>query len=86
MSAILQPAGNADVKPVQQKSSRVFIVDDALENIRILVETLKSEYTIMFARSGEAALRLAVDAFLQLQDLFLAVAQQFQDTPHEDRQ
>ncbi|MDE7064352.1 MAG: two-component system response regulator [Desulfovibrionaceae bacterium] len=42
-----------------QRRSRVLIVDDAPENIRILVESLKNEYTIMFARNGEAALRLA---------------------------
>ncbi len=39
--------------------SRVLVVDDAPENIRILVELLKSEYAIMFARDGESALRLA---------------------------
>ena len=44
------------------EQSRVLIVDDAPENIRILVETLKSDYVIMFARSGDIALRLAVES------------------------
>ena len=41
------------------RKSRVLIVDDAPENIRILVESLKSFYTIMFAGNGKDALRLA---------------------------
>ncbi|MDR2726463.1 MAG: response regulator [Deltaproteobacteria bacterium] len=44
--------------PVTRRS-RVLIVDDAPENIRILVESLKSSYIIMFATNGENALRLA---------------------------
>jgi len=40
----------------------VLIVDDAPENIRILAETLKHEYIIMFARNGDAALRLAMES------------------------
>ena len=43
----------------QARKSRVLIVDDAPENIRILVESLKNAYTIMFANDGEGALRLA---------------------------
>jgi len=39
--------------------SRILIVDDAPENIRILVESLKHAYIIMFATNGENALRLA---------------------------
>ncbi len=39
--------------------SRVLIVDDAPENIRILGELLKEKYTVMFARNGQDALRLA---------------------------
>lgn len=39
--------------------SRILIVDDAPENLRILSESLRSDYTIMFARSGPDALRLA---------------------------
>lgn len=42
--------------PPRQK---VLIVDDAPENIRILMETLKDEYAIIAATSGEKALRLA---------------------------
>ncbi len=38
---------------------RVLIVDDAPENIRILGELLRDKYTIMFARGGKDALRLA---------------------------
>ncbi len=43
----------------QKDRSRVLIVDDAPENIRILGELLKDKYTVMFARNGEDALRLA---------------------------
>jgi putative two-component system response regulator len=42
-----------------QQKSRVLIVDDAPENIRILAESLKTAYAIMFARNGESALNLA---------------------------
>ena len=41
------------------RKSRVLIVDDAPENIRILVESLKHAYTIMFASNGQGALTLA---------------------------
>ncbi len=43
----------------EECKNRVLIVDDASENIRILAESLKSDYTIMFARDGQNALRLA---------------------------
>lgn len=39
--------------------SRVLIVDDAPENLRILSESLRDIYTIMFAKNGQDALRLA---------------------------
>ncbi|MDR3358002.1 MAG: response regulator [Desulfovibrio sp.] len=39
--------------------SRVLIVDDAAENLRILGETLRDNYIIMFARNGQDALRIA---------------------------
>lgn len=42
-----------------QERNRVLIVDDAPENIRILAESLKNEYIIMFACNGENALKLA---------------------------
>lgn len=42
--------------------SRILIVDDAPENIRILAEAFKNEYTIMFALNGENALKLAKSA------------------------
>lgn len=45
--------------PAEQRRSRVLMVDDAPENLRILGESLKSAYTIMFALNGESALRLA---------------------------
>ena len=45
--------------PSAPQRSRVLIVDDAPENIRILGEALKHLYTIMFALEGESALRLA---------------------------
>ncbi|MDR2573488.1 MAG: response regulator [Desulfovibrio sp.] len=47
---------NAAVVPTQR--SRVLIVDDAAENLRILGETLRDNYTIMFAKNGRDALRL----------------------------
>ena len=40
-------------------SGRVLIVDDAPENLRILSESLRGDYTIMFAKNGRDALRLA---------------------------
>ncbi len=43
----------------KEKNGRVLIVDDAPENIRILGELLRDEYTIMFARNGKDALRLS---------------------------
>lgn len=42
-----------------QAQSRVLIVDDAPENLRILSESLRGNYTIMFAKNGQDALRLA---------------------------
>lgn len=42
--------------------SRILVVDDAPENIRIIAESLKNNYTIMFALNGEAALKLARSA------------------------
>ncbi|MEG2171709.1 MAG: response regulator [Desulfovibrionaceae bacterium] len=42
--------------------SRILIVDDAPENIRILAESLKDKYIIMFALNGETALKLAKSA------------------------
>ncbi|MDR2820834.1 MAG: response regulator [Desulfovibrio sp.] len=38
---------------------RVLVVDDASENLRILSESLRDSYTIMFAKNGKDALRLA---------------------------
>ena len=39
--------------------SRVLIVDDTPENIQVLMETLKDDYAIMAAKSGEKALKLS---------------------------
>ncbi len=44
---------------VQEHNTRVLIVDDAPENIRILGELLRDKHTIMFARNGYDAIRLA---------------------------
>jgi len=61
MTAILQPQdANETASPVSRQN-RVLIVDDAPENIRILAEALKHDYIIMFARSGDVALRLAME-------------------------
>jgi putative two-component system response regulator len=38
---------------------KILIVDDARENIAILVETLKAEYKVVPALNGEKALKLA---------------------------
>ncbi len=42
-----------------EERSKILIVDDAPENIRILGELLRDKHTIMFARNGKDALRLA---------------------------
>lgn len=39
---------------------RILIVDDAPSNIHVLMETLKDDYAILVARSGEKALALAL--------------------------
>jgi diguanylate cyclase (GGDEF)-like protein len=38
---------------------KVLIVDDVRENIKVLIELLKSEYKTLFAQNGERALELA---------------------------
>lgn len=43
----------------EHTKNRVLIVDDAPENIWILVEALKDEYTLMVAKDGLSCLRLA---------------------------
>ena len=40
-------------------NNRVLIVDDAPENIWILVEALKDEFTLIVAKDGLSCLRLA---------------------------
>lgn len=45
--------------PGSPAKNRVLIVDDAPENIWILVEALKDEYTLMVAKDGLSCLRLA---------------------------
>lgn len=46
-------------KPAAAHRSRILLVDDAPENLRILSESLRADYTIMFAKNGPDALRLA---------------------------
>lgn len=41
---------------------KVLITDDSVENIRILMETLKSDYNIVPARNGETAIAKALSA------------------------
>jgi putative two-component system response regulator len=62
MTAVLQPQDAGEAASSVSQQSRVLIVDDAPENIGILVETLKNAYVIMFARSGDVALRLAMES------------------------
>lgn len=50
------------------QKGRVLVVDDAMENIRILQENLKDEYEVVFALDGEGALEIART---QLPDLVL---------------
>jgi CheY-like chemotaxis protein len=45
-----------------QKKPKVLIVDDAPENIRVLMGTLKDQYAIVAALNGEKALKMAVAA------------------------
>lgn len=41
------------------KKQRILIIDDATENIRILIDLLKSDYDTCFAKNGKTALTLA---------------------------
>ena len=43
-----------------EEKNTLLIVDDTPDNIRVLVETLKDEYRILAATSGEKALRMAI--------------------------
>lgn len=43
----------------KKQKTKILIVDDIAENIHILIETLKDNYTIMAANNGEKALKLA---------------------------
>lgn len=52
-----------------EERSRILLVDDAPENLRILSECLRDRYTIMFAKNGPDALRLAARS--PLPDLIL---------------
>lgn len=40
-------------------AKRILVVDDVPENIHILIENLKHEYEVLFANSGERALKIA---------------------------
>ncbi len=41
------------------RQQKILIVDDTTENIKILTNVLRDEYTIFFAKNGKAALKLA---------------------------
>ena len=43
-----------------ERKPKVLIVDDTPENIQVLMETLKDQYTIVAAINGEKALKMAV--------------------------
>ena len=45
---------------LELRCNKILLVDDAPENLRILSECLRDKYTIMFAKSGPDALRLAL--------------------------
>ena len=45
---------------LELKRNKILLVDDAPENLRILSECLRDKYTIMFAKNGPDALRLAL--------------------------
>ena len=42
------------------RKPKVLIVDDTPENIQVLMETLKDQYTIVAAINGEKALKMAM--------------------------
>jgi len=44
---------------ILQNRQKILIVDDVIENIKILVNLLKSDYETFFAKNGEKALELA---------------------------
>lgn len=44
---------------VETRKQRILVVDDAPENIQVLMETLKDEYAIVAATGGEKALKVA---------------------------
>ena len=50
---------SADPSQVDRRNI-ILLVDDAPENLRILSECLRDKYTIMFAKNGTDALRLAL--------------------------
>ena len=50
---------SADPSQVHRRNI-ILLVDDAPENLRILSECLRDKYTIMFAKNGTDALRLAL--------------------------
>jgi len=45
--------------PDSDERHRILIVDDQFENIRILMEALKAEYSLVAARDGAKALQIA---------------------------
>lgn len=53
-------AEDAADSALELKRNKILLVDDAPENLRILSECLRDRYTIMFAKNGVDALRLAL--------------------------
>ena len=53
-------AEDAADSALELKRNKILLVDDAPENLRILSECLRDKYTIMFAKNGPDALRLAI--------------------------
>ena len=50
------------------KKARILIVDDEKMNLKVLADLLKDEYSLVLAKSGEQALKLA---FGNVPDLIL---------------
>ncbi|MBF0099600.1 MAG: response regulator [Desulfobacterales bacterium] len=43
----------------EELKKQILIVDDVVENIRILIDLLKAQYTVFFAKDGKTAIELA---------------------------
>ena len=49
-----------EVTAPEQKRKKILLVDDSPENIRVLLEVLKSDYQVVAAKDGKRALEMAV--------------------------